>query len=123
VILAKFICELITETLKLYEDRIQVVPDPIQHPTEELCQEVLGAFHSCKMSEHFWHAKVWQSNVAVSSPITSKSNEDFGKTNQNQNDQIDEDDDSDLVITSFLHHSNYFIFIRLLETVFFVYQT
>ena len=100
MILAKFVCELITETLKLYEDRSQVVPDSIQHPTEELCQEVLGAFHSCQKAEHFWYAKVWRSKVAdsSSSPVTINSSGDDGKTKQNQNDQIDEDDDSDLVI-------------------------
>ena len=74
------------------------MPDSIQHPTEELCQEVLGAFHSCRKAEHFWYAKVWHSKVADSSPVTTNSSGDDGKTKQNQKDQIDEDDDSDLVM-------------------------
>ena len=56
--LAKFLCEFLTETIKLYEKRTDNVPEHLQRPDHELCQEVLGSFHLCSTTNQFWLARV-----------------------------------------------------------------
>ena len=54
----------ITETLKVYEGRSEEVPESIQRPSDELCQEILGSFHDCENSSQFWYSKVWRSRTS-----------------------------------------------------------
>jgi hypothetical protein len=62
--LAKFLCELITETMKVAEKRIENVPEHLKCPDDELCREILGSFHLCKTTSKFWFAEVFRSKKA-----------------------------------------------------------
>jgi len=74
--LAKFLCELITETMKLYEKRIGNVPDHVVRPSDNLCREVLGSFHKCKVTSRFWFTGVSDSGGAVESSKMKHDEED-----------------------------------------------
>ena len=91
----------ITETIKIYEGRSEKVPESIQNPEEELCLEIIGSFHLCKNSRHFWFAEIFLSKSAESllpsSKTTSNLNDNCRKSKPEKLVEIDEDDDSDLV--------------------------
>ena len=52
--LAKFFCEIITESLKLYEKRSEGIPKTLCQPEEDINQQLLKCVHTCKRSQHFW---------------------------------------------------------------------
>ena len=52
--LAKFFCETLTESLKLYEKRSEGIPKTLCQPEEEINQQLLKCVHTCKRSQHFW---------------------------------------------------------------------
>ena len=52
--LAKFFCEIITESLKLYEKRSECIPNSLCQPIEEINQQLLNCLHNCRKSQHFW---------------------------------------------------------------------
>ena len=55
VILAKFFFQLLTETMKRYENPEEEISDEVSNPRDEICRLVLGTFHICDKSEHFWY--------------------------------------------------------------------
>ena len=52
--LAKFFCEILTESLKLYEKRSEEIPKTLCQPEDEINQQLLKSVPKCKKSEHFW---------------------------------------------------------------------
>jgi hypothetical protein len=94
VTLAKFLCGLLLETIKVYDQRSEAVPEEIRRPPEELCQEVLGSFHECKASTQFWYSDIWKSRP--NGADESAEFEPAEKGGKETKEEIDEDDDSDL---------------------------
>lgn len=92
VILAKYICEFITETFKLSEGQIQQVPDEVKRPCEDLPREILAGFHLCKTTSQFWYAQVYkadQSEKAAQVNLVAEPSAAIPK------EILDEDDDDD----------------------------
>ena len=52
--LAKFFCEVITETLKIYEKRSGQMAASLAHPQDEVCQQLLQSIPKDKFTSNFW---------------------------------------------------------------------
>ena len=52
--LAKFFCEILTESLKVYERRSEEIPQSIRRPEEPINQDLLFCVHKCDKSMVFW---------------------------------------------------------------------
>lgn len=86
--LAKFFCEIVTETLKLYEERISDISDELKCPEMELSRDLLTSCHTCDQSKHFWatHLTIETEKAAEEENLLK----DLKITDNN-----DEDDDDD----------------------------
>ena len=96
VVLAKFFFQLLTETIRHFENPKEKVSDELSFPQDEICRLVLDSFHSCDKSEHFWYKppplqELRRMNINKEG---SKMDETSGKNHVN--DDEDDDDDSDL---------------------------
>jgi hypothetical protein len=91
VILAKYLCELVTEAIKVYEGRSDRLPAEVASPSDELCRKVLGSIHVCKNSGHFPIAHA----VAEAAP-KDRVSADSSPPACGPSADLDEDDDSDL---------------------------
>ena len=64
--LAKVFCEILTESLKLYEKRSEEIPKTLCQPEDEINQQLLKCVHKCKTSKHFWkNFKIDQLNSKI----------------------------------------------------------
>ena len=52
--LAKFFCEIITESLKLYENKSDEIPKAIRQPDDQINQDLLQCLHKCDKCLVFW---------------------------------------------------------------------
>jgi hypothetical protein len=87
--LAKFFSQLITDTMKHYQDKEEQIDEEVKNPEEELCRQVLDAFHLCGKTDHFWYRP----------PAPVQQMEDLKletKPEQSTLDFNSDDDDSDL---------------------------
>ena len=98
VILAKFFFQLLTETMKHYENPGEEICDELAHPEDEMCRLVLDSFHLCDKSEHFWHRPppVEQLRRMDLGTEEIKLADTRGKNHVVSDDEDDDDDDSDL---------------------------
>ncbi len=89
--LAKFFCELLTESLKLYEKRIDVIPHTLCNPAEDINHQLLTqGVHKCDNSETFWR----NFQLGQLSPTFKESPKAPAvSTNDVEDDDDDEDDD------------------------------
>lgn len=97
VVLAKFFFQLLTETIKYYENPEEEVCEELNHPEDEMCRLVLDSFHLCDKSEHFWYRppplqEFRQMDIGKEGPIM----DDASGKNHVISDDEDDDDDSDL---------------------------
>ncbi len=59
VVLAQFLCRLVTDSLSHFDNPEEnKIDDEVQTPNDELCRDVLDSFHLCGNSKHFWHRPV-----------------------------------------------------------------
>lgn len=88
--LAKYFCEILTESLKLYEKRSESIPTTLSGPEEFINQQLLQSCHKCPTAMHFW------TNFHLEK-MKKGSQEDHQKSTKLPNViQSDEEDDDDL---------------------------
>ena len=92
--LAKFFCEILTESLKLYEKRTPEIPKALKQPDEEINTQLLRSMHACERADNFWHSFELGS-LPQTTTNTTEIEEKVGQVALG-NDVIDEDDDDDL---------------------------
>lgn len=61
--------------MKFYDKQIEKVSEQVQRPSEPLCREVLGSFHVCKSTSHFWFADICKT-TGGDEPVKIKPEED-----------------------------------------------
>lgn len=86
ITLAKFFCELLTESLKVYEKRSEEIPTSLIWPQEEINQQLLQSVHNCPAAQHFCQ----NFKIGSKKPDQEKPVEKDLKSVQD-----DDDDDSD----------------------------
>ena len=103
--LAKFFCEILTESLKVYEGRSEEIPQSIRRPDEQINQDLLCCVHKCDKAMVFWqNFKLDQfsktnddfKNPVVASNATAGSSEVPRVFNEDDDDDDDDDTDDDL---------------------------
>ena len=52
--MAKFFCEILTESLKFYEKKTEEIPGALKTPQEDINIELLKCLHKCEKSSNFW---------------------------------------------------------------------
>ena len=97
--LAKFFCEVITESLKCHEKRSEGIPQAIYQPDHEINQDLLRCLHNCKISSVFWtnfHLDEFQMESTIASVGKMKIVRDDTMNLKAKDDDDDDDDDDDL---------------------------
>ncbi len=90
--LAKYLSEIVMETLRHYKEDDHPLPENLLRPEASICQELLSCLHDCERTKSFW-IKPPRELVAVgqSPPSIPSVARDRGT-----HDVVDSDDDSDL---------------------------
>jgi len=98
--LAKFFCEILTESLKLYEKRNEEIPQTLRQPEDEINQQLLKSVPNCKKSKHFWqNFKLEKLNLKVILAAKDISKFKVEKEVIEENDDDDDDDDLEAIET------------------------